>query len=114
MIGRRWTGAILRSLMAGSVRFTEIRETIPDLSDRLLAERLRELELEEVVERRVLTPRHIEYHLTAKGQALAPVVDAASDWAEHWLADTAPPSGPAGRARPKTRKTQSTGTRRAP
>ncbi len=89
MIGRRWTGAILRSMLAGSVRFTEIRASIPDLSDRLLAERLRELEAEGVAERRVVSPRHIEYHLTAKGQALAPVVDATASWAEDWLAQKA-------------------------
>ncbi len=86
MIGRRWTGAIVRSMLAGSVRFTEIRATIPELSDRLLAERLRELEAEGVAERRVFSARHIEYHLTAKGRALAPVVDATATWAETWLA----------------------------
>lgn len=86
MIGRRWTGAIVRSMLAGSVRFSEIRATIPDLSDRLLAERLRELEAEGVAERSVLSPRHIEYRLTAKGRALAPVVEATASWAENWLA----------------------------
>ena len=87
IIGRRWTGAIIRALLAGDTRFSQIRSTIPGLSDRLLSERLKELEAEGIVERRVLadTPVRIEYHLTAKGEDLADVVQAASAWAEQWL-----------------------------
>jgi DNA-binding HxlR family transcriptional regulator len=51
LIGRRWTGAILRSMLAGNVRFSEIRRTVPGLSDRLLSERLKELAAEGPVER---------------------------------------------------------------
>ncbi len=89
IIGRRWTGVIIRALLAGDTRFSQIRSTIPGLSDRLLSERLKELEAEAIVERRVLaqTPVRIEYHLTAKGEALADVVQAASAWAEEWLPD---------------------------
>ncbi len=78
---------IIRALLAGATRFSQIRSTIPGLSDRLLSERLKELEAEGIVERRVLpdTPVRIEYHLTAKGEALAGVVQAASAWAEEWL-----------------------------
>ena len=88
IVGRRWTGAIIRALLSGDVRFSEIRSTVPGLSDRLLSERLKELESEGIVERRVLadTPVRIEYHLTPKGEALASVVQAASAWAEEWLA----------------------------
>ena len=87
IIGRRWTGAIIRALLSGATRFTEIRSIVPGLSDRLLSERLKELEAEEIVERRVLpyTPVRIEYWLTPKGEALASVVQAASEWAEEWL-----------------------------
>lgn len=87
IIGRRWTGAIVRALLAGDSRFTQIRATVPGLSDRLLSERLKELESEGIVERRVLprTPVRIEYHLTPMGEALASVVQAASAWAEEWL-----------------------------
>jgi DNA-binding HxlR family transcriptional regulator len=87
IIGRRWTGVIIRALLCGDTRFSQIRTTIPGLSDRLLSERLKELESEGIVERRVLaeTPVRIEYHLTAKGEALADVVQAASAWAEQWL-----------------------------
>ena len=88
IIGRRWTGAIVRALLAGDTRFCRIRSTIPGLSDRLLSERLKELEAEGIVQRQVLaeTPVRIEYHLTAKGEALAAIVQSASAWAEEWLA----------------------------
>jgi len=88
IIGRRWTGVIIRSLLAGATRFSQIRGTVPGLSDRLLSERLKELEAEGIVERCVRheTPVRIEYHLTPKGEALAAVVGATSAWAEEWLA----------------------------
>jgi len=91
IIGRRWTGVIIRALLAGTTRFGQIRSTVPGLSDRLLSERLKELEAEGIVERRVLpeTPVRIEYRLTAKGEALASVVTATSAWAEEWLAPQA-------------------------
>jgi len=87
IIGRRWTGVIVRALLAGNTRFTQIRSTVPGLSDRLLSERLKELEAEGIVDRRVMpdTPVRIEYRLTAKGDALASVVVAMSAWAEEWL-----------------------------
>jgi DNA-binding HxlR family transcriptional regulator len=87
IIGRRWTGVIVRALLAGDTRFCQIRTTIPGLSDRLLSERLKELEAEGIVERRVYTgtPVRIEYHLTPKGEALADVVQSASTWAEEWV-----------------------------
>jgi DNA-binding HxlR family transcriptional regulator len=88
IIGRRWTGVIVRALLSGVTRFSQIRSTVPGLSDRLLSERLKELEAEGIVERRVLdeTPVRIEYHLTAKGEDLASIVAATSAWAEEWLA----------------------------
>lgn len=89
LIGRRWSGAILRAMLSGSTRFSEIAATVPGLSDRLLSERLKELEGEEVVTRTVHpeTPVRIEYQLTDKGRALAPVIDSISVWAEDWLPD---------------------------
>lgn len=87
LIGRRWSGAILRAMLSGSARFSEIAATVPGLSDRLLSERLKELEAEDVIVRTVHpeTPVRIEYHLTERGQALAPVIDSISTWAEEWL-----------------------------
>lgn len=96
IVGRRWTGAIVRALLAGDTRFCQIRATVPGLSDRLLSERLKELEAEGIVERRVHpeTPVRIEYRLTPKGEALAGVVQAVSVWAQDWLAPA--PTGAAG------------------
>lgn len=87
LVGRRWTGAILREMLAGASRFTDIRDAIPDLSDRMLSERLKELECEGVVEREVHpeTPVRVEYRLTEKGRALEAVIGAVGEWAENWV-----------------------------
>ncbi len=87
MIGRRWTGAILQSLFAGSARFTELKERIPELSDRLLSERLKELEELGLVEREVEGDRPVSVHyvLTAKGRSLRPVMDSIAVWADRWM-----------------------------
>jgi DNA-binding HxlR family transcriptional regulator len=86
LIGRRWTGAIVRSMLAGSHRFSEILAGVPGLSDRLLSERLRELEAAGIVARTVYpeTPVRIEYRLTAKGAELRAIVHALDEWAERW------------------------------
>jgi len=88
LIGRRWTGAILRAMLFGVTRFSDLGETIPGMSDRMLSERLKELEAEGLAVRLVIpeTPVRIEYHLTEKGRALESVIEAATDWAEEWLA----------------------------
>lgn len=86
LIGRRWTGVIVRAMLGGLHRFSDLGAAIPDLSDRMLSERLKELEAECVVVRRVIpeTPVRIEYHLTDKGRALGAVIDSISDWAYAW------------------------------
>ena len=86
LVGKRWTGAILLVLMDGPLHFSGIRQLVPELSDRLLSERLKELEGEGIVERRVLdgSPVRVEYSLTPKGRALQPALAALKDWArEH-------------------------------
>lgn len=87
IVGRRWTGAILRAMLSGTTRFSEILAQVPGLSDRLLSERLKELEQEGIVERRVTpsTPVRIEYVLTEKGRELGGVVRAVAGWAETWV-----------------------------
>src|SRR4051812_38516867 len=87
LVGKRWTGAILLVLLDGPLRFSEIRHLVPDLSDRLLSERLKELESEDIVERRVHdgSPVRVEYALTGKGMALEPAVRALKAWANNWL-----------------------------
>ena len=89
LIGRRWTGAILRALLSGVERFSDLTETIPGLSDRMLSERLKELEAEGIVARTVIpeTPVRIAYHLTPKGRSLSSVIEAVSAWAEAWRPD---------------------------
>lgn len=93
LIGRRWTGVILRAMLTGSSRFSDISATVPGLSDRLLSERLKELEAEGIVRRTVVptTPVQVEYALTSKGLALNEVMIAISDWAETWVACDAEP-----------------------
>ncbi len=78
-------------LTGGPLRFSEIRALVPDLSDRLLSERLKELEAEGIVERRVFdeVPVRVEYALTGKGEALEPVLRELKSWAQMWLNGTA-------------------------
>ena len=87
ILGKRWTGLLLRAMFAGSCSFSSISAYVPCLSDRILSERLKELEAEGIVERRVYpeTPVRIEYVLTQKGQDLRPVVDAVQVWADGWI-----------------------------
>src|SRR3954468_5117486 len=87
LIGKRWTGAILFVLMDGPLRFSEVKQLVPELSDRLLSERMKELEAEGVVERDVIddTPVRVEYGLTEKGRALEPALRSLKGWARNWL-----------------------------
>ncbi len=87
LIGRRWTGAIVRAMLHGATRYAELTETIPGLSDRMLSERLKELEAEGIVIRTVIpsTPVRVAYELTAKGRDLGAAVEALSRWAEVWV-----------------------------
>ena len=89
LVGKRWTGAILLVLLDGPLHFSGIRQLVPELSDRLLSERLKELEAEGIVERRVLdgAPVRVEYSLTEKGRALEPAVRALKAWGREWLAE---------------------------
>lgn len=87
LIGRRWTGAIIFVLLQTTpCRFATLRTAIPDITDRMLSERLQELEQEGIVERTVVpeTPVRVEYSLTKKGRALAAPIEAITSWAERW------------------------------
>ena len=98
LIGRRWTGAIIFVLLKSRCRYATLRDAIPDITDRMLSDRLQELEAEGIVDRTVIpeTPVRVEYSLTKKGRALAKAFDAIADWAETWTDATA------GSARPVT------------
>src|SRR3954471_18331567 len=89
LIGKRWSGAILQVMRGGVVRFSDLATAVPGLSDRMLSERLKELEAEQLVERRVIpeTPVRVEYRLTPCGEALGTVLDAVGSWAHTWLGD---------------------------
>jgi DNA-binding HxlR family transcriptional regulator len=87
LVGRRWTGAILRVLMDGPLRFSEIAQAVPELSDRLLSERMTELEARGIVERTVIPgpPLRVEYSLSRMGRELEPALSELQRWANRWL-----------------------------
>jgi DNA-binding HxlR family transcriptional regulator len=89
LIGRRWTGAIVSVMLMGASRFCEVREAIPGISDRLLTERLKELEDHGIVVREVTDsrPPQVLYRLTLKGEALSSVLDSVSAWAGDWCGE---------------------------
>jgi DNA-binding HxlR family transcriptional regulator len=90
LVGRRWTGAILEVLRQSPrpMRFSEIAAAVPDLSDRLCSERMKELEARGIVERQVHPgpPVRVTYALTDMGDALGPALAELKSWAQAWLA----------------------------
>jgi DNA-binding HxlR family transcriptional regulator len=92
LIGRRWTGAIIFVLLKSRCRFGALSAAIPDITDRMLSDRLRELEEEGIIERTVFpdTPVRVEYALTRKGRALTSAINAITDWAHKWVPVEAP------------------------
>ncbi|ADE70401.1 MULTISPECIES: winged helix-turn-helix transcriptional regulator [Priestia] len=89
LIGKKWTGLIIYVLMSGPKRFSELNESIPALSRRLLTERIKELEDHGIVVRNVIPDRPIrsEYSLTQKGTELGKILGPISQWAESWVQD---------------------------
>src|SRR3954462_7942599 len=87
LIGRRWTGGIIFVLLGADCRFATLRTAIPDITDRMLSERLQELEQEGIVERTVIpdTPGRVEYGLTKKGRGLAAAIEAIAEWSHKWM-----------------------------
>jgi DNA-binding HxlR family transcriptional regulator len=87
LVGRRWTGVILRALMDGPLRFSEVAAAIPELSDRLLSERMKELEARGLVRREVLPgrPPRVRYSLSEMGRDLEPALGELQRWARRWL-----------------------------
>ena len=86
LLGKRWTGLLVQQLLAGPRRFSELAAAI-QVSERVLSERLKELEDAGVVDRKVHPdpPVRVEYKLTSKGEALSVVVDAIASWADRWV-----------------------------
>lgn len=87
LIGRRWTGAVLQTLMEGPQRFGDLRSGVPEISDRMLSERLKELESEGIVLREVSTdtPVRVVYRLTEKGRGLEEPLRSIQSWASEWV-----------------------------
>jgi DNA-binding HxlR family transcriptional regulator len=86
LIGKRWTGAIVCALTDRPMRFNELGKAVPGLSDRLLSQRLRELEHQGLVQRQVEagTPVHVTYSLTEPGLDLGPSISELKAWARRW------------------------------
>jgi len=86
ILGKRWTGLIIRTLLSGSRRFSDIQKIIPSLSSRMLTERVKELEEQGIIARDVYPemPVRIEYSLTDKGKDLEKTMDEIQKWAEKW------------------------------
>jgi DNA-binding HxlR family transcriptional regulator len=89
ILARPWTPEIVRAMLAGTTRFSGFTANIPGLSDRLLSERLKTLEAEDLVVRSVrgMRPVRIDYELTEKGRGLGAAIEALSEWAEIWVND---------------------------
>ncbi|WP_251552102.1 winged helix-turn-helix transcriptional regulator [Neobacillus muris] len=89
LIGKRWTALIIYVLLSGPKRFSEINALIPDLSKRMLTERMKELEEHGIVLRHVIPERPVrtEYVLTQKGYELGKILGPISKWAISWMKD---------------------------
>src|SRR5437773_12519118 len=87
LIGSRWTGAILQTRLRGRTRYAAIKVAVPDITDRMLSERLRSLETEGLVLRTVVpeSPVRVEYELTSKGRELQKGLREIANWAERWI-----------------------------
>lgn len=91
LLGKRWSGLIIRVLLDGPKRYRGLAEAIPQLSEKVLTERMRELEAEGIVTRTVHPeiPVRVVYELTPKGEALKPVMEQVQSWADAWYAAAA-------------------------
>ena len=89
ILGGKWTAVILAHLKEAPRRFSELRRLMPDISEKMLTQRLRAMEGEGIVSRAVLahTPPHVEYDLTDAGRSLAPALQSLYDWGEAWAAE---------------------------
>ncbi|QTH39919.1 helix-turn-helix transcriptional regulator [Cohnella sp. LGH] len=87
LLGKKWTGLIIRVLLGGPKRFKDIKEQIPEMSDKMLTDRMKELEAAGILTRTVYPemPVRIEYELTEKGHQLEEVIQSIQHWGETWM-----------------------------
>jgi DNA-binding HxlR family transcriptional regulator len=87
LLGRRWTALIVQQLQEKPRRYSELREALDVMSERMLIQRLKELESAGVLLRNVIDdqPVRVEYQLTEKGRALGRVIGGLQRWAEEWI-----------------------------
>lgn len=97
LVGRRWAGVIIYLLNERPSRFAGLQARLPDITPRMLTERLRELEAEGIIERRTVpgSPTAVEYALLRKGRELSRALEGIGTWAHRWLPEdgTAPARG---------------------
>lgn len=90
LAGRKWSAAILLAIARGAERFTEVRELVDGVTDRVLAVRLKELEQHELVSRHVIatTPVQVRYELTGQGRELITILQPLVNWGAKWNIDS--------------------------
>lgn len=88
VLGKRWIGIIIHVLLDGPKRFKDLTEIIPSISQKMLSERLKELENEGLIDRIVIddTPVKVIYQLTDKGKSLEDVLKELGKWADIYCA----------------------------
>jgi len=86
LLGKRWNGLIIHVLLTGPKRFKELTNIIPGISQKMLADRLKELEEQNIIVRHVYpeTPVKIVYELSEKGKALQRVMEEVKKWANEF------------------------------
>jgi DNA-binding HxlR family transcriptional regulator len=87
LLSKRWVALIVFQLLNGPLRFSEIDNALPNISGKVLSERLKELEIEGLIRRDVYPeiPVRIEYSITDKGRALSPLFEDIGKWATEWI-----------------------------
>ncbi len=87
LVGGKYKPVLLWHLMHGALRYSELHRVVPEATDKMLAQQLREMERDGLITRTVypVVPPHTEYALTDFGKTLAPILDAMCDWGRHYM-----------------------------
>lgn len=86
LIGNKWKVLILRDLFEGTKRFSQLKTSLGNISQKVLTENLRELEKNQIINRKVYSeiPPKVEYSLTHLGKTLKPIIDSMYIWGEKY------------------------------